>query len=314
MSSCVSKKMVQYSVWPNCNNNCKFCLRKERLPYSYEQQVQSIQNICSNIQHIDWTQYPYGVSLLGGELYNIKDARLQSMFLQLVNCIIDDVIMPLDNDECKISSVTNGIYDPSFLFTVADLIKSKVGIKHLDVNFSYDIKYRYSSECARKQVINNINAFHDRYDYRVGVQMILTQYVIDAVKTGKFDIRAFVDENIPGNIITFLYPHPIATGHALHDFNFKRSDFLHFLNYLRSYNYEMFLNFIYSTRNSSTFKYTGLRERKKIFNIDCNQQPVLSDGKETISPECGHSVLYRCYADSDKCVLCDILKFDNTIR
>lgn len=94
--------------------------------------------------------------------------------------------------------------------------------------------------------------------------------MIDAVKSGEFDIRSFVEKNIPGNIITFLYPHPVATGFELDDFNFRRSDFLHFLNYLRSYDYEMFLNFIYSTRNSSTFKYTGLRERKKIFNIDCN--------------------------------------------
>ena len=37
-------------------------------------------------------------------------------------------------------------------------------------------------------------------------------------------------------------------------------------------------------------------------------EPKLSDGKEIINPNCNHSVLYQCYKDSDKCILCDILK------
>jgi len=41
-------------------------------------------------------------------------------------------------------------------------------------------------------------------------------------------------------------------------------------------------------------------------NKSTSQQPVLSDGKEEIT-ECGHSKLYRCYADSDECMLCDLL-------
>ena len=36
-----------------------------------------------------------------------------------------------------------------------------------------------------------------------------------------------------------------------------------------------------------------------------NQPPILSDGKEVLM-DCGHSVLYKCYADSNKCCLCDI--------
>ena len=31
--------MVQYGVWPNCCNNCGFCLREERRPYSIEEQL-----------------------------------------------------------------------------------------------------------------------------------------------------------------------------------------------------------------------------------------------------------------------------------
>ena len=69
-----NKKMVQYSVWPNCNNNCKFCLRKDRSIYSLQQQIDSLHAIVDNITTIDWkNEDPYGISLLGGEIYNITD-------------------------------------------------------------------------------------------------------------------------------------------------------------------------------------------------------------------------------------------------
>ena len=42
------------------------------------------------------------------------------------------------------------------------------------------------------------------------------------------------------------------------------------------------------------------------------EQPVLTDGKQILA-ECGHSVLYRCYSDSDKCLLCDLEALDNEI-
>ena len=169
-------------------------------------------------------------------------------------------------------------------------------------------------------MISNINAFHKRYNYRVGVQMILTQYLIDALKNRRFSITNLMTKEINGAILTFLYPHPIATGQVLNDFNFKRSDFLWLLRYLRNSSYEMYLNFIHSTKNSSVFKYTGLKNKFKMrtsgakdFIVDCTQDPVLSDGKEVVNDKCGHSILYKCYSDSDKCMLCDMLNFDKNV-
>ena len=57
-----------------------------------------------------------------------------------------------------------------------------------------------------------------------------------------------------------------------------------------------------STHNSGIYKYTGLIDK----TCECiKQQPILSDGKEELT-ECGHSILYRCYSDSDQCMLCDL--------
>lgn len=308
------KRMVQYSVWPNCNNNCKFCLRKERDFYTLDEQLISIEAIKKNIEHIEWNNYPYGISLLGGELYSITNDLLQKKFLELIKIIIDKILIQDDLfPNAKYSSVTNGIYQPNFLFKVLDLIEQYVGMQKVDLNFSYDLKYRYKDDKDREQVLSNIKAVHNRYRYKVGVQMIVTQNLIQMIKNEKFNINSFIEKDIAGNELSLLYPHPINTGYILDDFKFKRRDLLWFLSYLRNNNMKTYSNFMYSTKNSGTFKYTGLSDKKNKIKYDYLQEPKLSDGKEILNDKCGHSMLYQCYEDSNKCLLCDLINFDNFI-
>lgn len=308
----MSNKMVQYSVWSNCCNECDFCLRRERKPYTKQKQLDMINFIRDNINYIDWkNEFKCGVSLLGGELYFVKDKDLQNALLSLIDDIINKVLKYGKKGICKYSSVTNGLYDPSFLFQCIDKINNSVGMEFVDLNFSYDLKYRFKTEADRLLVIDNVNKFHDRYDYSVGVQMILTQYLINAVRNGEFDINNFLEKDIPGNQLSLLYPHPIATKKVLPDFNFNRKDLLWFVAELKNINQFVYNNFIYSTKNSGTFKYTGCKERKDL--TQSKQSPVLSDGKENINPKCGHSTLYQCYTDSDKCLLCDLQLFESDL-
>lgn len=302
--------MVQYSIWSNCCNNCDFCLRKERIPYSREKQLLTLRRTRKNLDFVDWKdKFSDGISLLGGELYYIEDKELQDEFMLLIDDIIEKVLKVSPNPNVKYSTVTNGIYNPEFLYRVIDRIVDKVGIQAVDLNFSYDMKYRYKNEERRKLVLKNINDFHQRYNYKVGVQMILTQYVIDMWKRGEFDVNKFIDENIPGNTLCFLYPHPIETGLNLTDFNFSRRDLFDFLKYLKEANYFVYVSFMLSTMNSCSYKYTGLKNRT---SLDFTEEPKFTDGKEILT-ECGHSILYRCYTDSDKCLLCDLMAFDEEV-
>ena len=302
--------MVQYSIWSKCCNDCDFCLRRERSPYSREKQLLTLRRTRKNLDFVDWKdKFSDGISLLGGELYYIEDKELQDEFMLLIDDIIEKVLKVSPNPNVKYSTVTNGIYNPEFLYRVIDRIIDKVGIQAVDLNFSYDMKYRYKNEERRKLVLKNINDFHQRYNYKVGVQMILTQYVIDMWKRGEFDVNKFIDENIPGNTLCFLYPHPIETGLNLTDFNFKRRDLFDFLKYLKEANYFVYVSFMLSTMNSCSYKYTGLKNRT---SLDFTEEPKFTDGKEILT-ECGHSILYRCYTDSDKCLLCDLMAFDEEV-
>jgi hypothetical protein len=91
--------------------------------------------------------------------------------------------------------------------------------------------------------------------------MIMTKYVIDMIKTKQFDIKNFLHEDVPGSILSFLYPHPIHSGIEVPDFCFSRSELLWMLQYLKSNYYDIYMSFINSTKNSGVFKYTGYRDR-----------------------------------------------------
>lgn len=293
--------MVQYSVLPNCTNNCKFCLCRDKRVLSTADIVNRIHKIRKNIDYIDWKdKFRYGISLLGGEVYGYRDPVYETEYLQLINDICDKILNV--SSVARYSTVTNGLYEPDFLFRCIDTIVEKCSVKQVDVNFSYDIKYRYSTEARRKLALSNINAFAERYNYRTGVQMILTQYVIESVFEGMWSIKDFIENEIPNNQLVFLYPHPIRSdGLPLKDFFFKRLDFLEFLIYLEKNFPDIHANTVMSTKNSGTFKYTGLYKP----DDPVDAPPILADGKEVLQ-NCGHSVLYNCYADSDRCMLCDI--------
>lgn len=304
--------MIQYGIWSNCSNKCDFCLIEKHYYRSPEQMVQYLQDVIDNVKVQDWAnKFSDGISLLGGELYFITDKNVQDKFMELIDTIIDYVLKVSKNPNCKYSTVTNGIYEPSFLYRVIDRIIERAGIQFVDVNFSYDLKYRFHSEEARKQCLQNIIDFHKRYNYRIGVQMILTQYLIDMINSGRFSINQWQDEIAPGSILEFLYPHKIHTGYVLDDFNYRRKDFLKFMGKIYKENEENFFNFISSVRHSSVFKYTGLYIDE---NGITHKEPVLSDGKEIINPICNHSTLYQCYSDSDKCMLCDLNSMIDAIR
>jgi len=298
--------MVQYPLWPNCCNECQFCLRTERIPISLDRQIKRIHNIRKNLDFVDWKDtFKDGISLLGGEIYFITNETLQNEFLLLIDDIIEKVIKPYQYT--MYSTVTNGLYDPNFLFKVVDkFIDAGISTDRLDINFSYDLKYRFKSQADAQRVINNINTFHVKYNYRVGVQMILTQYLIDMILDGIFKIEEFESSVVPGNFLAFLYPHPIATGIKLSDFNFTRDSLLKVCQFLKENYPANFEAFVSSCINSSRFKYTGLIDNE---SGNYKQKPKLTYDKRHKNNKCGHSTLYQCYSDCDRCMLCDLLNF-----
>jgi hypothetical protein len=312
--------MVQYGIHSKCNGCCKFCLIKDETVLSMDEIYGELERVKENIRFIstqgeNWTNiYKDGVSLIGGELFFIEDDRYKQLLLEVIDVVIEE-ILNVSPDPCvRFSTVTNGCYDPEWLlYPVVDRIVDSVGSTwNVDVNFSYDLDYRFNSEKRRQRVIKTINDFHKRYDYIANIQMILTQKVIDRILYEGWRPKEFVSDLFPGNRLAFLYPHGIHRGNnfkgerELPGFFFTRDSFIKAMRILKKEDPFLFEAFLKSTRNSAIFKPTGL-----YFKGDtgwAEQKPIYSDGKEIVNKDCPrqHSNLYRCYSDSDKCMLCDL--------
>ena len=298
--------MVQYGLWSNCSNKCDFCLLKERDYITEQQQLDRLDFTIENIDYIDWeNKFSHGISLLGGELYYCPSEKVQKKFLELIDKIIDKILKVSKNPYCRYSTVTNGMYDPEFLFKVIDKFVEAGLFDKVDINFSYDLKYRFHNEKSRLLCLENIRKYNERYGVKVNVQMIVTQHLINEYNNGNFDFDKFQEETLNGNQLNLLYPHKVRTGKVLEDFFFKRKDFLDFLCELKNKQPIIFENFVFSIYNSSKFKYSGYYHR---LSDDRTQQPELESDKTDTNPKCGHSLLYQCYSDSDKCMLCDIIE------
>ena len=333
-------KMVQYCVWPTCANNnpimdpktgkqacipvkdpitnefildengekvlkpafgCAFCLRDNRDIWIPDLKIKRIKEIYDNLDVIDWSEYSGGMSMLGGEIYCETNKLVQEEFLKLIDKVI---IVMKEHPWIKWSTVTNGMYMANFLFQVLDKLVSGVGIDRLDINFSYDKKYRYANEFVERQVLLNIRTTCKRYNYTVGVQTILTSYLINDILSGRFNIKKFEKNEIKGAQLTFLYPHPInPLLPKLDDFFFSRSEFFKWVKYMKMKFPRKFDNFYLSCYNSAIYKATGARD---VFKTASFKQPELSDGKEIMNNKCNHSVLYQCYSDCSNCLICDL--------
>ena len=305
--------MVQYGLWPNCTNNCDFCLLADRVYKSEEERLRVLEAVKENIKLIDWKdKFSDGISLLGGEIFYTDSEKVKESYLDLLNIIINHILKT--SDTAKFSVVTNGIYNPDILLIpTIEIFKKYNYINRMNLNFSWDIKGRFHTDDALNSMIKNTNLVYDRYNITPCVQTCLTQYLIDLHLNGSFNIFDYKKQNFPHSVLCFLYPHKINTGKEVSDFFFTRDSLFKFINWLKSHDeYDTLQSFIQSVINSSQFKYTGLFYRGSIIENESDkyeemkQEPTLE--KKQILTECGHSQLYRCYSDSNKCMLCDLLK------
>lgn len=304
---------VQYGIWPNCCNACDFCLNLREKFYTKEKQIQMIRNVRTNIDFLDWeNKFFNGISLLGGELYFITDEDIQKEFLELIDDIIEKIILKAKSTTCKYSTVTNGLYNPEFLFKVLDKFDKLDLMDYVDLSFSYDLKHRFHTEERKQLCESNIIKTVERYPkLKVYVQMILTQNLINEYNKNK-NILKDIENKLHIESLNLLFPHKHNTGKELTDFYFNRRDFLHFLYDLNATDKQKVIQFVSSIVNVDTNAYIGLYRRQTAEdeeNINVEQQPLKEDVKLLLNPDCGHSIIYQCYADSDKCLYCDLRKF-----
>lgn len=287
--------IYEFLLWPNCNNNCKFCHQKNKLMHSKNndyhlsdnhEKLKSIQLVKDTIKNIP---PQFHVLLMGGELFdNTLPDEVYTSFMSLGL----DIKQKMLNNEIQFLYLnSNLIYrDTSLLDTFLDIFCSSNLHDRIKFTTSFDIKYRYKNQNDRYIVRQNMKYMSDRYKYISRVaNCIMTASACRFIMRHIDYIEQF--ENRYGfrlNLIPYITLHSYMTP--------SRPLLLKLLEKL-SQRYPGYID---------TYVNNLLVKQPRILLEYKHDTLVSATSSDSI---CGHNENFRrVYLDDDRCFICDCMK------
>ena len=152
-----TKKLVEFLLWDNCNNHCKFCFLKENNPCPSFLDNSGREKSLSEVHKYVATNWDFGDDMLlcGGELFDTPmNNSLKSEFDKLLNTIVNKM---LDGSIGYLYINTNLLYDINVSLIYFLTILSINGLlTRLRFTTSYDIYGRFKTDKDRELFFNNV--------------------------------------------------------------------------------------------------------------------------------------------------------------
>ena len=300
---------LEFIMWNNCANNCKFCWQRlfddETTFLNEQEQLECIQQ-CSDMIEKDAVEC--NLLLVGGEVYSDQGTKVNNALRKLFQQIADKV------KKCEVQFLyANTSLTYKNLDNLKNLLDAFEGIEeHLKFTTSYDLEGRYDTEpasdkevkkrgesgCAvdkREQMLDNLAYIHENYPkVNVVVNTIITKAVADAVlrKKGneRYDPLWFMDA-YPNTVVWVnLIPYIPIEGYTGLDVRFSETvKVLEAANdklpgYLEAYLMQL-----------------DLDQDKKLYEFHSDSGFV-----ERTAPqlECGHNENFKLVNRADECYIC----------
>lgn len=278
------KKIYEFLLWDNCNNNCQFCWQREqpRL-YNHKQRVNILYDV---IDFINSDRFEKGSHILvcGGEIFDkpADFAALQEFFVLIVRYMKTNIIELLYINTNLIYKNTDGINILLGLLDDAGLLD------RLRFTTSYDIQGRFKSAKDRSIMLSNLENITTRYpNIHTVVNTILTKPTCEAILNGSFNVKEFMEHN---NCWVNLLPYIVLDNTLTADrkliFETLRYVDKQCPGYLEKYVPNM-----------------AIKQKKWLYMYKDNKFQFCSC---ELSPECGHSVNFKKYCKEGTCFCCDL--------
>lgn len=322
-------KVLQFEVWNECNNACKFCSNKYVYDITDEEKLRNLDIVQKKIAEPGiWTKYQK-LGLIGGEFFQgqLKNSEVKQKYFSL----IEQINQLLEAGELKEfwTTATLTFADQDDLWTMLSKISdtSKVWICT-----SYDTVGRFHSQKMLDQWKENMHKIKQLFPKtKINTTTILTGDFIEEYLAGKFSIAEFTEEF---QSTWFSKPPmiPSECTESKKDYNEKflpnffptRKRFLEFLlkfktqesefEYDKLFNTELRADALIKTDYHDSNNRMVI-ERNKETNEEvtkCVDNQDYESGSGTVKNEhndtngvCKHNKAYTPYVDSDACFYCD---------
>lgn len=179
---------IQYELWKDCKNGCKFCFNKGQPDLD---KLKSLDFVKQKIQEPEVDDYNE-IGFIGGEFFDdqLNDRKIWTKFIKL----FDICKQKIDCGKLKkIYLTTSLIYDSKkLLVPFLDYLNDIDIINNLLICTSYESKYRFHTQSMLESWQHNMLFLHEKYpSLKLHTEMIVTQFFIDEVLNDKFSITDF---------------------------------------------------------------------------------------------------------------------------
>ena len=279
------KKIYEFLVWDNCNNNCSFCFQREKPRlFNKSKRYEILDEVVSFIQS-DRFEKGSHILICGGEIFdNPSDTiQLNYFFTEIVSLMANDII-----DLLYIN--TNLIYkDLEALDFLLRCIKANNLTDRLKFTTSYDLEGRFKKKEDEELMLHNLELVHQKYpSVQIVVNTILTNKTCEAIINSEFKLSEFMDKyNCWVNLIPYIVLDNKLTA--------KRSNIFKALKvvdedcpgYLAKYIPNM-----------------SIEQEKLLYMYKDNEFQFCS----CEMADCKHSINFKRYSDKGTCFCCDLKK------
>lgn len=192
---------LQYELWKDCNNNCKYCFNRNIKPV--RNKVESLTYVLNSLREKN-LKPGSSIGFIGGEFFGgqLENTKVKKLFYE----VIDLAMSKIDTNPPGRFLITAALMsdDSSDWFEFCDHIHKYNLDEHILLCTSWDAKYRFT-EKTRHNWEQTILETQKRYPkMKFHVEMILTEYLINGILDDTFSLRDFenkwncrVDLNIP---------------------------------------------------------------------------------------------------------------------
>lgn len=282
------KKIYEFLLWDNCNNNCKFCFQRKNPRLFNQKDRKYILNQVIEFIHSDKFIKGSHILICGGEIFDKPSdfCFLNKFFHKIIELMLNDYIDLLYINTNLIYKNIKGLSD--FL----DIIKDFNLFDRLKFTTSYDIAGRFKSEEDKQLVLDNIKYINITYpNCNIVTNIILTKQACESIINKELSIKSFMNTyNCWVNLIPYI---------------------------VLDKNLEPTRTQVFKALLTVDNECTGYLDRY-IPNMSITQEKLLYMYKNNefqfcscpIS-SCGHSVNFKKYSSKKTCFCCDLKEIFN---
>lgn len=275
---------VQIRLWKDCINNCKFCYLKAHSDRNTT--TESRKKRLVNAAELVKTIKAEKIGLIGGEFFEGQLKGCEDEWFSFIDA--------LKNSNSEIFITANLIHEQYLLKETIEALDNEVLICT-----SYDEEGRFHTEKDKEHWFDLIASLHDQ-----GVSVFCNSVATQDFFESKANFPEWLQFNLVDPHISLEWIFEVDKN-EYHNKLLKECDFFNFPN--RRTTIAWFKAHPQTTRNYVNYS-TNHSDLIYGFNAKDEPEPELQHrhtNSSFINPKCEHPYISTCYADSDKCMMCD---------